>query len=522
MPSASVAGERTCVAVEAWFAENDRVLASSPRRATETRHAVDAAKLEVARIRATRAWIANASNPPPATLHALQEVEAKAVSRAASLERAFAQLTPALLVHEERVRAARAVCAVRQAVCAEVSPGFFQTNPWRAERITQSVMDHPPKQFSGVREFAQLIEAREALYQQREMSSATLPEANRPWSGPLRAEMLERCAPMAPGRGADAAQTRAAVGAVQSRPTAACAGATSPPFETLGSAVAVQYAGRSLWVTNAHVLAAAGDLRIVTGTGEAVEVATVPFVSTELDLALIEPRHAPGATLSLAAALPAKDVAVRALGYPTYAGDALTLTSGTVLESSVDLRDSVGITRTYVQHTAAIRAANSGGPLLDEAGHVVAINTLLSMADLRIGLSVPASSVALALEREALERTSRRTLRRACFEFLHAMQDDAPVRMIGAYSRAPEGEAAVAIAPLEACRVTGGRALAHLASAWDKHLGASVLACDDVSDASASEGTFTVPMVSGVRLQARVIFAAGRWQLVQLDQVPVR
>ncbi len=131
-----------------------------------------------------------------------------------------------------------------------------------------------------------------------------------------------------------------------------------------------------LAVTNNHVVAGAATLEVYVG-GELDESynATILGVSECNDLALIDingPDDMPYLQWYDGDITPGLDV--YAAGYPL--GDPeFTLTRGIIAkaEAGGDLTGTSSIDHT-VEHDAAIQPGNSGGPLVNEAGQVVAIN----------------------------------------------------------------------------------------------------------------------------------------------------
>ncbi|CBS90928.1 trypsin-like peptidase domain-containing protein [Azospirillum lipoferum] len=106
----------------------------------------------------------------------------------------------------------------------------------------------------------------------------------------------------------------------------------------------------------------------------------------ELDLALLRLNNTLLHPLPLAMEEPEKGARVHAFGFPV-AGDTgiggsglsnPTLTEGIISRVETGRWDtSSGSTLRLVQHTANINRGNSGGPLLDDCGRVVGINTAL-------------------------------------------------------------------------------------------------------------------------------------------------
>lgn len=126
-------------------------------------------------------------------------------------------------------------------------------------------------------------------------------------------------------------------------------------------------------ITNAHVVAGAREVRVTLSTNRILSASLVGFDAVE-DLAVLKV-EAEGLT-------PARfgDSNTLRIGEPVAAlGDSLgyraTFTDGIV--SALDREVEVeGVTMSLVQTTAAINYGNSGGPLLNQYGQVVGINTI--------------------------------------------------------------------------------------------------------------------------------------------------
>ena len=126
-------------------------------------------------------------------------------------------------------------------------------------------------------------------------------------------------------------------------------------------------------ITNAHVVAGAREVKVMFHDNRTLPASLVGFHAVE-DLAVLKV-EASGLT-------PAQfgDSSVLRIGEPVAAlGDSLgyraTFTDGIV--SSLDREVEVeGVTMSLIQTTAAINYGNSGGPLLNQYGQVVGINTI--------------------------------------------------------------------------------------------------------------------------------------------------
>jgi len=159
----------------------------------------------------------------------------------------------------------------------------------------------------------------------------------------------------------------------------------------LGSGVIAAAEGYVL--TNHHVVQAADEIAVALADGRKVAAALVG-ADPETDLAVlrIEARDLPVITLGSSERLRVGDV-VLAIGNPFDVGQ--TVTMGIV--SAVG-RNNLGINRyeNFIQTDAAINQGNSGGALVDSAGHLVGINTAIysrSGGSIGIGFAIPAAIV---------------------------------------------------------------------------------------------------------------------------------
>ena len=122
-------------------------------------------------------------------------------------------------------------------------------------------------------------------------------------------------------------------------------------------------------VTNAHVVTDCTKLT-VSGLGDA----TRKYVDIQNDLAVISTSQPPTgiSALSIRRAPPRLGEDVAALGYPLsdILSDSIKITTGNV-NSLVGIAND---TR-YLQISAPVQPGNSGGPLVDRAGHVIGIST---------------------------------------------------------------------------------------------------------------------------------------------------
>ncbi|HKO38034.1 MAG TPA: MarP family serine protease [Solirubrobacterales bacterium] len=153
-------------------------------------------------------------------------------------------------------------------------------------------------------------------------------------------------------------------------------------------------------VTNAHVIAGADDTTVTTQDGIELE-ATPIYYEPRRDLAL----------LRVGTPLPPLPISSRrqegeggaVLGYPE--NGPYSLSPARIGETRVTIsEDSYGngpLERTIVAMSGIVRSGNSGGPLVDPAGHVVGTVFAATTSGPRGGFAIPAEQV-----REALRRTA--------------------------------------------------------------------------------------------------------------------
>lgn len=162
-------------------------------------------------------------------------------------------------------------------------------------------------------------------------------------------------------------------------------------------------------LTNCHVIAGCNRCAVwITnsyGVDEEYEAKVVGY-DADADLAVLK---VDGANLPAAAFGVSDDLQV---GDPVYAiGNPLgvelrnTLTNGIVSAINRDV-DVDGVTMTLIQTTAALNSGNSGGPLINQYGQVIGINTIKMMSEYDtiegLGFAIP-SSLALRWVNELIE-----------------------------------------------------------------------------------------------------------------------
>lgn len=165
---------------------------------------------------------------------------------------------------------------------------------------------------------------------------------------------------------------------------------------SLGSGFAV---GENCIVTNAHVIDNVRSITVVTYGGTEYQ-ASVLGINERDDIAVLIVKDASFPYLDIA------DLSTMKTGDDIYAigapkGMAYTLTKG-----GISAKERVVGNQSYIQIDAAINEGNSGGPLLNNAGQVLGMNTLKMSDSEGIGLAIPISRVCDYLKSLGIELTA--------------------------------------------------------------------------------------------------------------------
>lgn len=149
---------------------------------------------------------------------------------------------------------------------------------------------------------------------------------------------------------------------------------------------------RGTVVTNCHVLVGANEARVQFADGSTAEVIGTLAMDEARDIAIIKISSIEHRSLAFSADLPRKGEEVIALGAPL--GLAFTATRGIVsaIRSEEEFAREFGSDRagTWIQVDTALSPGNSGGPLINDSGQVVAMATLASTGiaqNLNFGIS---------------------------------------------------------------------------------------------------------------------------------------
>lgn len=159
----------------------------------------------------------------------------------------------------------------------------------------------------------------------------------------------------------------------------------------LGSGWAV---GEDAIVTNAHVVENTRDITVVAYDGTEFDAKLV-CMDEELDIAVltVETALAPLPLKKLEEVSTGEDV--WAIGAPQSLD--YTLTRGVV---SAKEREING--QKYIQTDAAINNGNSGGPLMDDNGNVIGMNTLKMIDAEGIGLAIPVNRICQYMQNQGI------------------------------------------------------------------------------------------------------------------------
>ena len=152
---------------------------------------------------------------------------------------------------------------------------------------------------------------------------------------------------------------------------------------SLGSGFAV---GENCIVTNAHVIDNPRSITVETYGGTKYK-ASVLGMNEQQDIAVLIVKDATFPYLDIA------DLTTMKTGDDIYAigapkGMAYTLTKG-----GVSAKERMIGNQTYIQIDAAINEGNSGGPLLNNDGQVLGMNTMKMTDSEGIGLAIPVSRI---------------------------------------------------------------------------------------------------------------------------------
>lgn len=162
---------------------------------------------------------------------------------------------------------------------------------------------------------------------------------------------------------------------------------------SLGSGFSI---GKDLIITNAHVVADAGKITVVNYRGDEFS-ANISALDEELDIATLWVDNADFPVLKIL------DYRESKVGEDVYAIGTPNSMDYTLTKGVLSAKDRRLGSNHYLQIDAAINSGNSGGPLLNDSGAVIGVNTLKITNSEGIGLAVPMTAVADFLEQRGIE-----------------------------------------------------------------------------------------------------------------------
>lgn len=163
--------------------------------------------------------------------------------------------------------------------------------------------------------------------------------------------------------------------------------------ESVGSGVCVTENGYIL--TNSHVVHDCNDITLFL-SDKSTTTAQIVYEDTVLDLAILKSKKAiPYLELGNSDELEVGQD-VLAVGTPLSLTLVHTFTKGIVSALNRTLKvgstNGEGYMQNLIQHDASLNPGNSGGPLINESGQVVGINTLKISSGEGIGFAIPSKS----------------------------------------------------------------------------------------------------------------------------------
>lgn len=162
---------------------------------------------------------------------------------------------------------------------------------------------------------------------------------------------------------------------------------------SMGSGFAI---GENCIITNAHVINNQYDVIIETYGGE-MKRAFIVALDERIDIALIGVADATFTPLRVA------DLSTVSVGDDVYAIGAPNSLAFTLTKGVVSSKERLVSRQKFIQTDAAINTGNSGGPLLNDAGEVIGVNSYKMSDSEGIGLAIPIDVVVSFLETGEIE-----------------------------------------------------------------------------------------------------------------------
>jgi putative serine protease PepD len=212
---------------------------------------------------------------------------------------------------------------------------------------------------------------------------------------------------------------------------------------------------KGLILTNDHVIAGATSITVeANGSSSMTRVAKVVGEEANQDLALISvnPSGLGLKALTLASSTPVQvGDSVYAIGNPYGLEETLTRGIVSALAREIEAPDGAKITGA-IQTDAALNPGNSGGPLLDEEGDVIGVNSQIASdaasvdgsqpGSTGVGFAISSDTVAQAIKKiESGEGVTYTSATQAAVQSAVAGGEQSPYAVSPYGSRSPYGEA---------------------------------------------------------------------------------
>jgi Trypsin-like peptidase domain/SLA1 homology domain 1, SHD1 len=154
-------------------------------------------------------------------------------------------------------------------------------------------------------------------------------------------------------------------------------------------------------VTNYHVIAGATAATAVFKGGEKVDVQGTLFMDPKRDIAILKINKQSLVPLPLAEKLPSQDDAVA-----TFDGSAGSPGDGTVkaVRDGKELDEDNPPAGKWIQTTAPISVASSGGPLVNRDGQVVGMNSVVLLLGQNVNFGISSVDIADAFKKSATRK----------------------------------------------------------------------------------------------------------------------
>lgn len=165
---------------------------------------------------------------------------------------------------------------------------------------------------------------------------------------------------------------------------------------SLGSGFAV---GKNCIVTNAHVVSSKRNIYVQSYAGDEYQ-ATIIGLDESKDIAVLAIEGVNFAYLPIA------DISTTKIGDDVYAIGAPKSMAYTLTKGVISAKERIVGRNSYIQIDAAINEGNSGGPLLNDSGQVLGMNTLKMSDSEGIGLAIPANVICEYLNELGIELDS--------------------------------------------------------------------------------------------------------------------